>query len=236
MLKGIEGDSDKRAASEFGLDPERRDRAAKLQTLLHDLLPHIDYANLPQDLQHRIGEVFVGDGREDRGRSEMGRPPERIGAYITEYTSQEWYELFYDEPVGDGDTEYIRADIAKRERTQAIETEAAVWLKGVNELLEKQATLVGQAAEAERLNALLTSLQAHLGRIIVDIPAREVDAAQARDEALREILKWVPECTCDGAYLSRGLIAPDCQYHSSGMEEVEEIVRGLFGRRGKRQE
>jgi hypothetical protein len=41
----------------------------------------------------------------------MSEFPERIGAGRSEYVTQDWYELCYDEKVDASDAEYIRADI-----------------------------------------------------------------------------------------------------------------------------
>lgn len=48
------------------------------------------------------------------------------------------------------------------------------------------------------------------------------------ETALREILEYVPDCTCHEAYTSRGLTAPDCCYHADGMEQIEAIAQGAL--------
>lgn len=48
------------------------------------------------------------------------------------------------------------------------------------------------------------------------------------ENALREILEYVPECTCHEAYTGRGLTAPDCCYHAGGMEQIEQIAKEVL--------
>ena len=48
------------------------------------------------------------------------------------------------------------------------------------------------------------------------------------EAALSEIREHIPSCNCHEAYTGRGLVAPDCLYHSSGFEEVEEIINRVL--------
>jgi hypothetical protein len=116
-------------------------------------------------------------GAED----DMSEMPERIGAYITEYTSQEWYELFYDEPVGEGDVEYIRADIAVKRIADAEFS--------YEELLEdaKQfaAIMNHQTDTIEQKDAEIARLE----NIIADMSAREVDEPLPRMPTRRLTLR-----------------------------------------------
>lgn len=218
------------------------DRAAKLQTLIFDLLPHIGYANLPQDMQHRIGEVFVADGRESRWMSEMSESetdnaklfPPRIwaGGILYSEFRKRWADGYWSDMATDEDcVEYIRADIVA-EKDAEIKHLTTENNQIRADAIGDMAAIRSQVGDMNQIQgAVMVAYEAEITRlenIIAAMSARGVDAAQARDDALKEILEWVPRCTCHEGYSSRGLIAPDCQYHASGMEEVEEIVRGLL--------
>jgi hypothetical protein len=93
----------------------------------------------------------------------MSEFPERIGAGRSEYVTQDWYELCYDEKVDASDAEYIRADIvaAKDDNFCDLAYQHGAALRDV----------AHYKAEITRLE-----------NIIADMSAREVDAAQAAEE------------------------------------------------------
>jgi hypothetical protein len=81
----------------------------------------------------------------------------------------QWFEYQYEEDPDD-QVEYIRADIAKRERSQATEAEAAIWQQGVNELIAERARFVRAiVAQAERLNGIIEKQDATIELLRIKI-------------------------------------------------------------------
>jgi hypothetical protein len=77
--------------------------------------------------------------------------------WIPTYGTDSLFDDWFADPdmACEDDVKYIRADIVEHERTAAIEAEAAVWLKGVNHLIDKQTEL---DAEIRRLEDIIAQM------------------------------------------------------------------------------
>jgi hypothetical protein len=148
--------------------------------------------------------------------------PARIWCAMSTYTDDGGHvsvERYWSDVPNDAEfpelawSEYIRADIAEREKTAAIEAEAAVWLKSANDMVDKQTEL---GAEIVRLNSEVERLECAIGRMA----AREVDAALAQGDALTlnpgEVLWECDNCGQHGVVPAAWGYVPGWTYDDDG--------------------